>query len=94
MANPPPPPPLWPKMPTASCVCHQVRSFSSGKAEGTGGDFVSACTSPKGEFIYCLAEDGVLYCFSQESGKLEKILTVHDKEVRALPSRQTVGAAQ
>lgn len=51
-----------------------IRSFTNAKKEG--GDMICACLSPRGELLYAIGEDKLLYCFIVQSGKLEKSLNV------------------
>ena len=51
-----------------------VKTFQSGKKEG--GDFVASWLSPRGAYLYCLGEDGNVFCF-ETIGKLESVLQVH-----------------
>lgn len=46
----------------------------------TCADFRSIALSPRGEWVYALGEDNVMYCFNVSSSKLEHIMPVHEKE--------------
>ena len=52
-----------------------MKTFQSGKKEG--GDFVASWLSPRGAYLYCLGEDGNVFCF-ETIGKLESVLQVLD----------------
>ena len=66
------------------CLLQVVKTFQSGKKEG--GDFVASWLSPRGAYLYCLGEDGNVFCF-ETIGKLESVLQVLDTiGTFALPS--------
>lgn len=60
---------------TATFVGQVVKSWSSGRR--IGGNFVAAAVSPRATFLYCLGEDGNLYCFNMKEGRLDHLLAAH-----------------
>lgn len=50
----------------------------------TGGEICSYCVSPKGNFLYVVAADQVMYCFNTESGKVEHVMRLHKKDTLGL----------
>jgi WD40 repeat-containing protein SMU1 len=44
-----------------------------------GGTFITATVSPRGEFVYGVAEDYTLYCFRADTAELLSTLKVHSK---------------
>lgn len=54
-----------------------IKSFAAKKDSGI--DFLACTTSPRGEFLYCLAENGMLLCFNTASTRLEHSLQVAEK---------------
>jgi len=69
-----------------------VKTMNSGKR--SGGDFVAACTSPQGNWVYCVGEDRILYCFKSEAAKLEHTIALSGSDVIGLahhPKRNLLG---
>jgi WD40 repeat-containing protein SMU1 len=56
-----------------------AKSFTNGKEEG--GDFTSVSASPRGDWVYAVAEDKQMYCFNATDGTIGGKLPVHDRDV-------------
>mmetsp|Transcript_25439 Transcript_25439/g.28303 ORF Transcript_25439/g.28303 Transcript_25439/m.28303 type:complete len:510 (+) Transcript_25439:21-1550(+) len=56
-----------------------LKTYSAGHTKGS--DFTVCVVSPKCEWVYGIAEDNVLYCFSTKTDKLEFFVKLHDKEI-------------
>jgi len=56
-----------------------IKSFSNGKQKG--GDFLACVVSPRGEWIYCIGEDHIMYCFSTITNRLEHYMKASEREV-------------
>lgn len=61
-----------------------IKQFSHNK-KGSG-EFVACGISPRGELVYGVAEDGVLYCFRTSNGKLVSDIKMSDREILGLAS--------
>jgi len=48
------------------------------------GDIVACTLSPRGHFLYVVATDKLLYCFSVDKGTLDHTMEVHDREALGL----------
>eukprot|EP01062_Namystynia_karyoxenos_P039904 TRINITY_DN29043_c0_g1_i1.p1 TRINITY_DN29043_c0_g1~~TRINITY_DN29043_c0_g1_i1.p1 ORF type:complete len:554 (+),score=197.41 TRINITY_DN29043_c0_g1_i1:98-1663(+) len=64
-----------------------VKTMLSGKK--SGGNFVAATVSPRGEWVYCAGEDRILYCFQMRSGRLEHTLALSKADVIGLAHHPT-----
>lgn len=86
---------LWPRSADQILICPRaptvfvtnlsgkvLKTMNSGKR--VGGDFVAACTSPKGDWVYCVGEDHILYCFRSEAAKLEHTIALSANDVVGL----------
>lgn len=58
------------------------------------GDFVACTVSPKGNWIYGVTDRQMLFCFNTQTGKMEHMMKIHEKEVNGLthhPHRNLLG---
>jgi WD40 repeat-containing protein SMU1 len=67
-----------PSVTVLSSSGHVLLSMGSGKAPGSGADFLAFALSPQGRWLYCAAEDGVLYVFDVKAGQLETIVALEE----------------
>merc|ERR1712194_842032 len=42
-----------------------------------GSDLLQYVCSPKGNFVYAVGDDKILYCFNAENGKIEHVVKTH-----------------
>jgi hypothetical protein len=63
-----------------SVLTHSVLRVAAA-APTPAADFRAMAVSPRGEWVYALGEDSVLYCFSTAAGKLEHIMQVRRRFV-------------
>lgn len=81
---------LLPKSPDNFLVCTRSNILSIMNTSGqtvktfcnsSKSDFVSVALSPKGEWIYAVDDTHILQSFNVSTGKLEKSLEAHEKDV-------------